>query len=105
MDIKTIFEKCKIEATKYALDTVGENIMIYPCGFAWVYLKVRKNDRFGKSLEAAGVMDWDNYAKHYKYWVGDFNQSVSHKEVFAGKMAGLLTKEFDVHFGYNSRWD
>jgi len=79
--------------------------MIYPCGFAWVYLKIRKNDAFGKKLEEERLMDWDNYAKHYKYWVSEFNQSLSHKEVFAEKLAELLTKELGMQFNYNSRWD
>jgi len=104
-NIKDVFEKARIEARKYAFQTAGEDIMIYPCGFAWVYLKVRKNDVFGKQLEALELMDWDNYAKHYKYWVGDFNQSMSHKEVFAEKFSELLTKEFGKDFHFNSRWD
>ena len=99
------FEKAKAEAKEYTFKTTGENIMIYPCGFAWVYLKVRKNDVFGTSLSKLGLMDWDNYSKCYKYWVGDFNQSMSHKEVFAEKFAELLTKEFGLEFRYSSRMD
>ena len=99
------FDKAKGEATAFTFKTAGENVMIYPCGFAWVYLKVRKNDAFGKKLESLGLMDWDNYSKHFKYWVGFFNQSMTHKEVFAEKLAELLTEEFGIQFGSGSRMD
>lgn len=103
--LKDAFEKAVAEAKEYTFKTAGENVMIYPCGFAWVYLKVRKNDAFGKKLEAEGLMDWDFYPKNFKYWVSDFNQSMTHKEVFAEKLAELLTKEFGIHFGFDSRMD
>jgi len=103
--LKDAFEKAIAEAKEYTFKTAGENVMIYPCGFAWVYLKVRKNDHFGNKLLDEGLMDWDNYAKHSKYWVGFFNQSMIHKEVFAEKLAELLTEEFGVEFGFDSRMD
>ena len=103
--IKKVFEDAKAEATNYAMETVGPDIMIYPCGFAWVTYKARKNDAFGLILKERGLMDWDPYQKRFKYWVGEFNQSMSHKEVFAEKLAELLTKEFGAQFSYGSRMD
>ena len=103
--VEAAFEKAKVEARDFTFKTAGENVMIYPCGFAWVTYKARKNDVFGSILKDRGLMDWDPYEKRFKYWVGEFNQSMSHKEVFAEKFAELLTTVFGVTFSYGSRMD
>jgi len=103
--VKDIFDKAQEEARKYSLETVGKDVMIYPCGFAWVELKVRKNSKIGKEVEAEGIMDWDDYRKCYKYWVGGYNQSVQHKEAHAEKLAEILSNELFAPFEANSRLD
>lgn len=104
-EIREAFEIANLQAQAHTYISVGKDVMIYPCGFAWVYLKVKKNDKLGKLLEAAGVMEWDNYPKHYYYWVGDYNQSALHKETHAEKLAELLSIEFEQTFKYGSKLD
>lgn len=103
--IKEIFDEAQIEAQRHTLETVGEDVMIYPCGFAWVELKCRKNSKIGKELESEEIFKWDDYLKVYKYWVGDYNQSIQHKEVHAEKLAEILSRELFVDFKMNSRMD
>ena len=102
--ILDIFKSAQVEARQYAFKTIGKDVMIYPCGFAWVYVKLRKNNPFGKQLESIGFQ-WDVFRKHYCYWVGEYNQSCSHKEAHAEKLAELLTKEFGMKFYHSSRLD
>jgi hypothetical protein len=103
--IKDIFDKAQIEARKYALEAEGDNIMVYPCGFAWVELKCRKNSKIGKELEKEGIMDWDDYEKRYKYWIGDYNQSMLHKAAHGKKLAEILSSELFAEFEMKSRMD
>lgn len=103
--IKDIFDEAQKEAQKYAIETAGDNVMVYPCGFAWVELKCRKNSKIGKQLESEGIMDWEPYRKVYKYWVGDYNQSMMHKLAHAEKLAEILSEELFVNFEADSRMD
>lgn len=104
-EIQDAFNLANFQAQAYTYMTRGKNVMIYPCGFAWVYLKVKKNDKFGQQLKDAGIMHWDNFNKHYLYWVGDYNQSMTHKEAHAMKLAELLSIEFGQKFDYDSKMD
>lgn len=36
----------------------------FPCGFAWLAFRCRKNAKISKTLIALGFR-WDDYAKHY----------------------------------------
>jgi hypothetical protein len=103
--IKDIFDEAQEEARKHAYEIAGKDVMIYPCGFAWVELKVRKNSKIGKEMEKEGIMDWDDYRKCYKYWVGEYNQSMEHKEAHAEMLATLLSEQLFEHFTYDSRMD
>ena len=38
----------------------------YPCGFAWAYVKVRKNHKLAQTLRDIGYK-WDDYRKHYYF--------------------------------------
>ncbi len=102
---KSIFKTAEEIATEHAYESQGEDVMIYPCGFAWVYLNVRKNDKLGKALEKEDLMSWNPHYKHYYYWVGDYNQSMLHKEAHAKALASVLTDKFDVEFGHGCRMD
>jgi len=38
----------------------------YPCGFAWLAIKIRKNGKLSNTLKSLAFR-WDDYRKHY-YW-------------------------------------
>ena len=38
----------------------------YPCGFAWAYVKIRKNHKLAQTLRDIGYK-WDDYRKHYYF--------------------------------------
>jgi len=103
--IKEKFEEAQKEARKFAIKEEGENVMIFPCGFAWIYHKTRKNNKFGKELEQSGLFEWDPYYKRYYYWVGEYNQSMDHKYAHAKKLAEILTYELAAPFYASSRMD
>ena len=103
--VKEIYEEADQKAREHTLKEVGEDVMIFPCGFAWVELKVQKRDKLGKELEKEDLMKWDDYRKCYRNWIGDYNQSMNHKEEHAMKMAEILSEEFQVKFTFNSRMD
>ena len=104
-DYKPIFDTANEIAREHAYESQGDDVMIYPCGFAWVKLKVKKNDPTGKELERQGLMDWDPVAKHYYIWIGEYNQSMLHKEAHAEAMAKILNDRIHENFGWGSRMD
>ena len=104
-DYKAIFNTANEIAREHAYESQGEDVMIFPCGFAWVTLKVRKNDRLGKELEELGLMQWDDYRKCYYIWIGEYNQSMFHKEAHAEAMAKILNVRIEPSFSYGSRMD
>ena len=108
MNYKAIFQQANNDAEVLALVEMGNDIMIYPCGFAWVYLRngiKGKRNPLGKELEALGLFSYDDYKKHYYYWVGGYNQSMLHKEAHAKHMAEILSEKMGVQFDYDSRMD
>ena len=104
-DYRPIFTTAAEIAKDHALETHGEDVMKFSCGFAWVKLKVKKNDPIGKELEKQGLMQWDDFHKHYYIWIGDYNQSVDHKEEHAKAMAKILKDRVHENFGWGSRMD
>ena len=38
----------------------------YPCGFAWLVIKVRKNDKVSHTLKSLGFR-WSDYNKQYQF--------------------------------------
>jgi len=103
--LKELFEEGNEIARKFAIKKEGENNMIYPCGFAWVILKVPKNNKLGKELEKEDLMYWDSYRKEYHLWVGGHNQSMLHKVAHAEALANFLSEELFAEFTFNSRMD
>ena len=93
-------------ASEHAIKTAGENVMIYPCGFAWVQVKPA-NSKFAKWLVENDHARKDSYEGGVKIWIGQYNQSVSHKEAHAEKLAEILKKEITDCKSINagSRWD
>jgi len=103
--LKEVFEEGNEIAHEAAVKKEGENFMIYPCGFAWVSLRVPKNDKLGKALEEEGLMTWDSYWKQYSTWVHDHNQSMLHKVAHAEALAIFLTNKLYSTFTFGSRLD
>jgi hypothetical protein len=108
MNYTEIFKQANNAAEVLTLAECGNDIMIYPCGFAWVFLRngiKGKKNPLGQELQSAGILSYDDYRKHYYYWVGGYNQSASHKEVHAKHLAEILTEKLGVKFDYDSKLD
>lgn len=108
MNYKDIFKEASEAAQVLTFEEVGTDVMIYPCGFAWIYLKngiKGKRNPLGIELESLGLLDYDPFKKWYYYWVGDYNQSMLHKEAHAEHMARILSEKIGVEFGSGSRMD
>ncbi len=104
-DYKSIFDTASEIAKEHAYESQGEDVMIFPCGFAWVKFKVKKNDPVGKELKRQGLMQWDDYYKHYYIWISEYNQSMLHKEAHAQAMAKILKDRVHKNFDWGSRMD
>lgn len=87
----SLYQEARQEAAAYAYSTAGENVMIYPCGFAWVNIKPA-NGAFAKWLLQKGHARKDSYLGGVTIWVGEFNQSMDHKSAFAYKLASILSE-------------
>jgi hypothetical protein len=108
MDYKEIFKKANDAAQVLAMAECGSDVMIYPCGFGWVYLNngiKGKRNPLGKQLENAGLFTYDPFKRVYYYWVGGYNQSMLHKEAHAKYMAQILTEKIGEKFEFGSRMD
>ena len=103
--MKSIFEKFNSIAKDHALHVYGNDIMIYPCGLAWIYLEVPQTDSLGKMLEEEGLLSWDSFSRSYRHWINEHNQSYLHKFEHANKLAQLLTAEFKMPFKFMARLD
>jgi hypothetical protein len=85
-------EKAKIKA----FENAGTDIMIYPCGFAWVNVKPVNCD-FAKWLVENKHASKDIFYGGVSIWVGDYNQSMLHKYEHAKE----LEKQFNA-VGFNT---
>jgi len=103
-NLKEIFQKAQLKAKEFTFEKMGENVMIYPCGFAWIFIKGKKS-YLGKEFERNGIMKWDDYKKQYYYWVGDYNQSALHKEAHAQKLSEILSEELGEKIEFGSKLD
>jgi len=92
MNYHEIFNSIDREATDYAYKTEGENVMIFPCGFASIRFPRKDyiHDPFIKWMDEHGILGNDSYAKCYYIWVGEFNQSMNHKFAYAQKFVELI---------------
>lgn len=105
MDYEEILLQAEIKAEAETFEMCGRDVMIYPCGMAWVYLPGKKNP-LGKILEKLGLVNYEDYRKQYYISVsGRYNQSLTHKEYHAEILAKILTEKFDTPFYYSSRID
>jgi hypothetical protein len=86
--------KLTIEAAKHAarefVSTTPEGHW-YPCGFAWLQYKCRKNAKEAKVLLDAGFR-WDDYSKTYQLSPYEFTntQSMDYKEAILRKMEEIM---------------
>jgi len=98
MDYKELYLKIHNAAFEKAMTDCGNDIMIYPCGYAAIKLPVKtfgKDHPFIKWLVDNDIATYVGYEK-YKYfniYVGKFNQSVLHKEAYADEFVRLLDVE------------
>lgn len=106
MNYTEIYNNIVKEATAHAFAEAGENVMIFPCGFASIRFpkKDYKADPFVKWLLAEKIADSDPVAKCYYIWVGScFNQSHSHKVAYAEKFVQLILEYLENKTVYT--WD
>ena len=73
-DFQKIYDDAVKEATYYAYKNEGQNLMIFPCGFAWVNVKPGTS-KFAKWLKEKELASKDSFKGGVTIWVGDFNQS------------------------------
>ena len=79
----------------------------YPCGFAWVTYKCRKNAKEAGSLIARGFR-WDDYEKVYTLSAYKFanTQSMDYQEsVLRAGVAAAARHYPNIHFGIRTRID
>ena len=103
--LKDIFTEAQIESCSHTMKLVGDDFMVLPCGFAWVYLKTRKNSKIGKELVNEKLMEWNPIHKRYEWWVDMYNQSHEHKLAHAKKLSELLSEQLYLNFDYESKLD
>lgn len=65
--------------------------VMWPCGFAWIGLKIRKNHKFAKLLIEFGFR-WNDYAKQFEYRGHDIShaQNMDYREQFLNDMSQYL---------------
>jgi hypothetical protein len=70
----------------------------YPCGFAWVAIKIRKNGALSYSLKELGFR-WDDYRKHY-YWAMPYSavkfSSMSQSMAYRARCLQAITNELNA---------
>jgi len=90
MNFQEIYNEAMKQGREYAIKTEGENLMIYPCGFAWVVFDTRSS--FGKWLKENNIGS-KGYPSGWHIWIGGYNQSMSHKEAHAIAMTIYLQQQ------------
>ncbi len=94
MNYEEIYKESQKLGRLSALVHAGENVMIFPCGFAWV--KISQKDPISK-----GFVNWlkennigsKSLSGGYEIWIHDHNQSMLHKEYHAIEMAKYLQRQ------------
>jgi hypothetical protein len=108
MNYTEIFNEANKIARSFTIEGLGDNVMVYPCGFAHIYLNngIRgKNNPLGKELQQLGLLQYDAYFKHYYVYINDYNQSLIHKYTHARYLAITLSEKLGVLFSYDSKID
>lgn len=107
LDVQNAIQAAKNAARAYvAANPEGPNW--YPCGFAWMTYKCRKNAKEAGALQAEGFR-WDDYRKMYTMSAYQFvnTQSMNYQEDIL-RAAVRATAQFipdGVVFGVESRID
>jgi hypothetical protein len=94
MDYAYIYKEANKIGKLSAKVNAGDDIMIFPCGFAWV--KISQKDEISK-----GFVSWlkennigsKSLGGGYEIWIHDHNQSMLHKEHHAIEMAEYLRRQ------------
>ena len=106
MNYKEILEKANKAAKESTFIIEGEDVMIYPCGFANVYFEKGKRNPVGKAMFEQELVDWDDYRKCYYIWISEeYNQSYNHKRRHADILAKILTEKLGVPVYSTGRLD
>jgi hypothetical protein len=59
---------------EFAAKAHKDKDIMWPCGFAWIVFKIRKNHKHAKALLDAGAY-WNDYEKCYQYTPHKFTHS------------------------------
>lgn len=101
-----IFKLADEEGNLAAFEQHGENLMIYPCGFAWIDLPKKssfvawlKTTDHGKKLIPSFTRK-----KYMEMWIHKFNQSMLHKQAYAERFVEVL-REYGIEAIVNSKID
>jgi hypothetical protein len=91
MNFESIFKEATEQGRLAAFLNAGENVMIFPCGFAWVKIsqKMPNSKAFVNWLKEKGI-GFKSPLGGYDIWISDYNQSMLHKESHADAMAAYL---------------
>lgn len=91
MNYAEIYKEATEQGRLAAFLKAGENIMIFPCGFAWVRIsqKTPNSKAFVNWLKENNI-GFKFPLGGYDIWISDYNQSMFHKEVHAEVMAAYL---------------
>lgn len=83
----------------------------YPCGFAWLAIRIRKNHRLAKTLIGLGFR-WDDYDKSYQTSLyntipcaySEMSQSMDYRARILNSVASVLQSE-GMPFNVRTRID
>lgn len=76
----------------------------YPCGFAWIAYKCRKNAKEARILLANGF-HWNDYSKHYYKSAPTNTQSMNYQEAVLQAMQKSLVDNGYTNFHIQTRID
>ncbi len=83
----------------------------YPCGFAWLAYRCRKNSKIGKALQAMGWF-WDDYSKSWQSSLSSeipsiqgMWQSMDYRARILAKVRDVLKAEGFTEFYVETRID
>jgi len=86
IDLSTILTNALFAGRKAAIDFKEMDVM-WPCGFAWINVKIRKNHRLASILREHGFT-WNDYNKTYQYRGHSISgaQNMDYREKFLNVM-------------------
>lgn len=102
MSLANAIAKAKTAAASFIANNPAPHT--YPCGFAWVEFKCRKNAREAKELIAAGAR-WSDYAKAYSISINTPTQSMFYNEAACDAFVASMIEQGFTGFHRRSRID